>query len=472
MKLTADQIKSIAPDSSSFDAGRSLSLSGRWQNCGQSDRAVWGECQGSGKSPYQIRVDLREFGYRCSCPSRKLPCKHVLGLLLLADNNSSSVPQVAEPDWITQWLSERDDRTQKKSEKSENSKKSEKSESESTSKKVDAKAQLKRIEERKNRVNAGVEQLETWLQDIIRIGIADIDRKPFSFWNDQSKRLVDAQAPGLASKIHRIAELAGNGKNWHERVLGELGGLALLVEAYRKIDNLEKNLQDEIRQQIGWTVDQKALSEIGEKVRDLWLLIGQSYEFNTKIQMQRNWFYGIQSGRFLLYLQFAVSKWTKASGKSASFAETYIPGSIIDAEAVFWSGTGRLRGKFLDDKTIVLPTEKAAKELLKGFFVTNNIALSITNFLDNQAERLSFQPWFEIIPAWFGDTVVCPPKNPDDSWTIQDGRYILPLVKGDYWKMLAISYGEPVKIFGEWDGRQLKPLSVIAENKFYSLVTF
>jgi uncharacterized Zn finger protein len=40
-----------------------------------------------GKGLYQIRVDLGEFAYNCTCPSRKLPCKHVLGhqgLLVLA----------------------------------------------------------------------------------------------------------------------------------------------------------------------------------------------------------------------------------------------------------------------------------------------------------------------------------------------------------------------------------------------------
>jgi SWIM zinc finger len=43
---------------------------------------VWGLCAGSGKRPYQTVVDLTGPAYKCSCPSRKFPCKHALALLL------------------------------------------------------------------------------------------------------------------------------------------------------------------------------------------------------------------------------------------------------------------------------------------------------------------------------------------------------------------------------------------------------
>ena len=39
--------------------------------------------RGSGKTPYQVSIDLAGPAYRCSCPSRKFPCKHALALLLL-----------------------------------------------------------------------------------------------------------------------------------------------------------------------------------------------------------------------------------------------------------------------------------------------------------------------------------------------------------------------------------------------------
>ena len=57
---------------------------GSWPLTGaEAGDGVWGECQGSAAAPYRTAVDLSGPAYRCSCPSRKFPCKHALALLLL-----------------------------------------------------------------------------------------------------------------------------------------------------------------------------------------------------------------------------------------------------------------------------------------------------------------------------------------------------------------------------------------------------
>ena len=72
-----------APDSASQVAGRKLARPGPWSSIGGSDGLLWGECQGSGKTPYRVTVDTGTRRYQCSCPSRKFPCKHALALLFL-----------------------------------------------------------------------------------------------------------------------------------------------------------------------------------------------------------------------------------------------------------------------------------------------------------------------------------------------------------------------------------------------------
>jgi uncharacterized Zn finger protein len=57
-------------------AAQSVAKVGKWQSLGRSERVLWGECYGSGVNPYQVRVDLEDAACKCSCPSRKLPCKH------------------------------------------------------------------------------------------------------------------------------------------------------------------------------------------------------------------------------------------------------------------------------------------------------------------------------------------------------------------------------------------------------------
>jgi len=441
MNWTLEQIQSFSPDVASFAAGQKLGKAGQWLTTGESEHALWGECQGSGKNPYQIRVDKREFAYRCTCPSRKLPCKHVLGLLILAANDPKAVPQKAEPDWITEWLGGRDERAQKKQEKVA-----------APPKPVDEKAQAKRTEQRQNRVAVGLEQFALWLNDIARTGVAGLDRKPVAFWEDQAKRLVDAQAPALATRLQTIAEIPGSTTDWPEQLLGELGRLALLIEAYNNSGTLPDDLQGEIRQLIGWTVDQNELATSEKTVADCWGLLGQSYQQSGKIQTQRNWYYGVTSGRPLLLLQFAAG--------NQGFTEVHIPGSFGDGDAVYWPGTSQLRGKFFK-REINQSAETMFPKLA---------AQTIPEFLESLADQLARQPWLEIVPALLKDVTVCPI---DGTWKIGDaeGR-CLPLAGNDHWILHAIGGGHPMTLFGEWNGRTLTPLSAWANDRFHHQFQF
>ncbi len=72
----------LAPDPASRRAAAGLARPACWTDAGTAGDLVWGRCAGSGKQPYQTVVDLAGPAYRCSCPSRKFPCKHALALLL------------------------------------------------------------------------------------------------------------------------------------------------------------------------------------------------------------------------------------------------------------------------------------------------------------------------------------------------------------------------------------------------------
>ncbi|BDH57385.1 SWIM zinc finger family protein [Tsukamurella sp. PLM1] len=89
-----------------------------WSNSGATDLAIWGACQGSGSRPYQTIVELAGPAYKCSCPSRKFPCKHALGLLLLwADGG---VPDADAPaDFAAEWLAARVQRADRSAQRTE-----------------------------------------------------------------------------------------------------------------------------------------------------------------------------------------------------------------------------------------------------------------------------------------------------------------------------------------------------------------
>jgi uncharacterized Zn finger protein len=103
---SAQRVEQMAPDGAAVKAAHSVAQPGKWKSLGCTDQLAWGECQGSETVPYQVRVDLVDATCKCTCPSRKLPCKHALGLLLLFADGKS-VPVSAPPASVEEWSANR-----------------------------------------------------------------------------------------------------------------------------------------------------------------------------------------------------------------------------------------------------------------------------------------------------------------------------------------------------------------------------
>ncbi len=84
-KLTLDTIKKLAPDSKSVSSAKSVADPRKWTSLGIDAAGVlWGEYNGSERYSLFSSTESPATDSGCSCPSRKRPCKHVLGLLMLA----------------------------------------------------------------------------------------------------------------------------------------------------------------------------------------------------------------------------------------------------------------------------------------------------------------------------------------------------------------------------------------------------
>ena len=139
MQLSEDQILTLAPDEASKKSGKDLANPNKWVSKGANEQALWGEAQGSGSKPYQTQVDLTNIAFKCSCPSRKFPCKHGLGLMLFYARQQSAFTDAEAPAWVSDWLSKRTEKEEKKATKEE--------------KPVDEAAQAKRQQARQSKVD-------------------------------------------------------------------------------------------------------------------------------------------------------------------------------------------------------------------------------------------------------------------------------------------------------------------------------
>ena len=69
---------------------------------------------------------------------------------------------------------------------------------------ADPKTAAKRAEYREARVAIGLAELDRWLCDQVRQGLAASQRAGYSHWDDIGARMVDAQAPGPAERLRDL----------------------------------------------------------------------------------------------------------------------------------------------------------------------------------------------------------------------------------------------------------------------------
>jgi hypothetical protein len=442
LEWTTDQVLKLAPDASAARSGRDLASARRWAALGCNEQACWGECQGSGSSPYQAQVDLREPAFRCSCPSRKFPCKHGLALLLLYAENPSAFAAGEPPAWVLEWQAARAKKAEQRATKDETARETE------AAAPVDSAAQAKRLAQREAKVNAGLEELKRWLLDLVRQGLASAQARPYSFWKSVAARMVDAQAPGLARAVSDLAGIPASGEGWPDRLLERLGRLLLLVEGYSRISDLPEPTQADLRSLVGWTQDQKELAG-RPGVRDRWHVLGRRVEIEDRLKVQRNWLWGQSTGRAALVLNFAAG--------NQPLDVSLVPGTGIDAELVFFPSSWPLRA--------LVKERHASTEAIVGAMGEPSLQQAMKGY----GNVLACNPWIERVPLSLEGVT---PFYRDGRWLIRDaeGCQILlsPRLNQGWW-LMACSGGNPIGLFGEFDGDSLRPLSLWNDQGFRSL---
>lgn len=441
--FTTDQILALAPDAASAKAGQGLASPRKWVALGCTEQAAWGKCQGSSASPYQTQIDLSEPAFRCSCPSRKFPCKHGLGLFLLLANQPNAFTEKQQPDWVTERLESRTKRADKRAEKVAK-------QTEKPAKTVaDPAAQTRRAAERDAKVTAGFAELELRLRDLVRNGLAAAQQQSSTLWETVAARMVDAQAPGVARLVRIMATLPATGQGWQEKLLAHASKLFLLTEGYSRLQTLPADTQADIRTVAGWTYSQdELLSQTG--LRDHWIVLGQRVEDEDRLRVQFTWLQGHKTQRSALLLHFAVA--------NQPLDISVVPGTVIDAELVFYPGAYPLRA--------LVKTRNGATLLIDTLPQGLGIAEAVTTY----ATALAHNPWIERLPVSLLGVV--PLSVSDDQWVIQDAtQHVLPIVPrfSRHWELFALSGGHPVPLFGEWDGEYFLPLSVWANGRFVRL---
>ncbi|MDH6568302.1 hypothetical protein M2160_003323 [Streptomyces sp. SAI-117] len=438
VRWTADQVLALAPDAASRKAGSKLGAAGPWTEAGSSDEGtVWGLCKGSGSKPYQTVIDIADAAgpaYKCSCPSRKFPCKHALGLLLLWAGGEGAVPPGPAPDWAEQWMEGRRQRAQERRATDAGG---------SSAGSGDPEAARRRAERRAVRITAGATELEQRLADLLRGGLAGAEQAGYGMWEETAARMVDAQAPGLAGRVRELGSIPSSGPGWPVRLLEECALVHLLDQGWLRRERLPDGLASTVRSRIGLPA-----SADGPAIRDRWLVLAQSDTADARLTTRRIWLHGTDSGRTALLLSYG------AAGRAPELA---LPvGLELEAEVSAYPGTGQVRAALGERFAPPAPS------------VTRPPGVTTDQAAARYGAALRDDPWLDSVPVTL-DRVIPAPDG--DSWQLADaeGDSALPLTasarsRPGLWRLVALSGGAPVKVFGECGHRGFTPLTAWPEG--------
>ena len=432
MTLTPDAVLALAPDEASVHAATAMATPRRWVTLGADEAAVWGEIRGG--DLYRVAVLIGEPAFRCTCPSPKKPCKHALALLLAWARAPAAFAPGVPPAWLVEWAEQRAKpaRAARAGESSV----------------VDPRAQQRRAAEREARIAGGLEDLDRWLRDLIRQGLAAVQGRGYDLWDAPAARLVDAQAPGVARRLRALAAVAASGTGWPERLLERLGLVFLLVEAYRRQAQLPEDLRADVRSLVGWTVGQDELVA-GPGVADRWLVLGERVEEDERYKSQRLWLVGLHGKRPALLLSFGPP--------GTYFDRSLRPGTILDGELVFFPGATPIRALVKTRNHVEPATGEPPGHA------------TILEAQADYAAALARNPWLDEHPVVLRAVV---PQRLRDGWVLRDAtdRFV-PLARryGDEKRLAAVAGGRPITAFGEWNGHAILPLAAFVEGRHVAL---
>ena len=303
-RWTIEQVVAIAPTPARFAAAEALAVPARWAALGADDRAVWGRCRGSGREPYDTMVDHAQVAWRCSCPSRSQPCKHALALLAMwvrgqvprgcGTGAGGGLDRRGTPGGRRPPDPARRERRPPTLPRPPNPSRPP----------TGGRPGLSR-NERVARLRDGLVELDRWLDDRLRTGLADPALARYATWDDLAARLVDARAGALANRVRRLAGVVGARPDWHEVVLAELGVLHLLARPGCGCPSCSSPLADAVATACGWQVRQADVLA-GVPDTDRWTVAGRSDTREDRIEVRRTWLRGERSGRWAMVLSFAA----------------------------------------------------------------------------------------------------------------------------------------------------------------------
>ncbi|WP_233434546.1 DUF5691 domain-containing protein [Nocardia yamanashiensis] len=306
-------------------------------------------------------------------------------------------------------------------------------------------------EKRHARVTAGLADLDIWLTDQVRTGLAQTDRSYLAF-DTMARRMVDAQAPGVAGALRRLPLLTA-GPDWPQQLLREYARLHLLAVAHRRLDGLSPALRASIRSHIGYSTPVDSV-RAQPPVRDQWMVLSTRITSDEALYTRRTLLLGRTTTRWALLIDHH-------HGSPTFPPDTPPPGHLIEADLHFYPAAAPLRALWGTRHTLPDPFTSLPRTALPGDQDPGTIAAALNTY----ARAVGADPFLRAWPVILTDVV--PVCHENDWHLVESDGTALPVAIGDGepWRLLGLSGGHPVTVIGEWTAAGLLPLSAFTAGE-------
>jgi hypothetical protein len=309
---------------------------------------------------------------------------------------------------------------------------------------------VKRADTRMRQVDAGVIELEQWLEDQVRNGIMDTPAKIYQFTSSIKARMEDAKAAGLATLVRNLEKINFFAEGWQIDFLQQLVNIQIVLDIYKNLDAQSIDFQQDIKNIIGWNIKKDEVLAT-EKFGDQWVCLAREVVEEYKgLTAERCWLWGVRSNKVALILNYA-------GGYGPPLTTSHEVGKTYIGDLCYYPSAFPMRALFFE------MNETAAFQAVNGF-------KDFSTFFSSKINLQKRYPLLKALPVVFSNvnTLIANKKV-----FIVDNQSFMIEVTNDIENILPIfaaSSGMTMSVFGLFENEKLKLLSAWIGNDFYKIL--
>lgn len=179
----------------------------------------------------------------------------------------------------------------------------------------------------------GIRALQFWISEIYTNGIQLLHSHPKKI-EEISTILVDFGLPGMARKLRLIPEQLKKDTGKSDRLYALFAELALFLNFCDSISDLSAESREDLLTYAGIPMKKSDLPE-SNFITDHWFYLGNRKEKEENMLLVRHWFYGAQSRKCVLFMEFLFGRFPKE--------QNYLPGTVYYAPVCLYPSAYPLR---------------------------------------------------------------------------------------------------------------------------------